>query len=246
MGAGTATIITSPIGIKYRYVARLSFTLESDKCTNNIAEYEVIILRLRKLRALVVTTCIVKTNSKILAGQIEKDYSTKEPALMQYLSAVRSLEKQFKGFTLQHIGQSKNEEANILAKAATKGDPLPSDVFFHIIGTTTVRNTEDLQIIEDPEGHKNVNLIMTEAWRTPITLYLQGHYHPADQAEAKRLKHRSHDFTVIDGQLYKKGISQHMIKCITAVKGIELLREVDRGTCGSHSGPRALAAKVMR
>jgi hypothetical protein len=49
---------------------------------------------------------------------------------MQYLSAVRSLEKQFKGFKQQHIGRSKNEEANMLAKAVAKGDPIPSDVFF--------------------------------------------------------------------------------------------------------------------
>jgi hypothetical protein len=75
---------------------------------------------------------------------------------------------------------------------------------------------------------------MTEDWRAPITLYLQGHYHPSDQSEAKRLKHRSCDFDVIDGKLYKNGISQPMLKCITTVEGIELLHEVHRGTCRSH------------
>jgi hypothetical protein len=35
--AGAAAIITSPVGIKYRYAARLSFALESDRYTNNIA-----------------------------------------------------------------------------------------------------------------------------------------------------------------------------------------------------------------
>ena len=59
-----------------------------------------VILGLRKLRALGVTTCIIKTDSKIVAGQIEKDYAAKDPALMQYLAAIRSLERQFKGFTL--------------------------------------------------------------------------------------------------------------------------------------------------
>jgi hypothetical protein len=87
-GAGAAAVITSSSGVKYRYVAPLSFVLESNKCTNNIAEYEAVILGLRKLRALGVTTCIVKTDSKIVAGQIEKDCSAKEPVLMQYLSAV--------------------------------------------------------------------------------------------------------------------------------------------------------------
>jgi hypothetical protein len=37
-----------------------------------------------------------------------------------------------------------------------------------------------------------------------------------------------------------------MLKCVTKTKGIQILREVHGGTCGSHSGPRALAAKVIR
>jgi ribonuclease HI len=139
-GAGAATIITSPTGVKYRYATRLSFALEPDRCTNNIAQYEAIILGLHKLRALDVTTCIIRTDSKVVAGQVEKEYSAKDPALMQYLTAVRSLEKQFKGFTLQHVDRAKNEEIDALAKAATKGDALPFDVFYHVIGTPAVRN----------------------------------------------------------------------------------------------------------
>jgi hypothetical protein len=73
-GAGAAAIITSPTGVKHRYAALLSFALESDRCTNNIAEYEAVILGLRKLKALGVTTCIVKTDSKVVVGQVEKEY----------------------------------------------------------------------------------------------------------------------------------------------------------------------------
>jgi ribonuclease HI len=171
-GAGAATIITSPTGVKYRYVARLSFALESNRCTNNIAEYEAVILGLHKLWALGVTTCIVRTESKVIAGQIKKEYSTKEPMLMQYLTIVHDLEKQFKGFTLQHVERNKNEEADALAKAAAKGKALPSDVFYHVIGTPADRNPEGLQITQDVEGHRIVNLIMAEDWRAPITLYL--------------------------------------------------------------------------
>jgi hypothetical protein len=35
--AGAATIITLPARVKYRYAVCLSFALESDRCTNNIA-----------------------------------------------------------------------------------------------------------------------------------------------------------------------------------------------------------------
>jgi ribonuclease HI len=168
-GAGAGAIITSPIGVKHRYATRLSFALESDRCTNNIAEYEAVILGLRKLKALNVTTCIVKTDSKVVAGQVKNEYSAKDAALMQYLTAVRSLERQFKGFTLQHVDCARNEEADALAKAAARGEALPSDVFYHVIGTPSVRNPEGLQITNDAEGHRIVNLIMTEDWRAPIT-----------------------------------------------------------------------------
>jgi ribonuclease HI len=245
-GASAAAIITSHVDVKYRYAARLSFALESDRCTNNIAEYEAVILGLRKLQALSVTICIIRTDSKVVAGQIEKEYSAKEPVLMQYLTAIRDLEKQFKGFTLQLVERNKNEEADVLAKAATKGEALPSDVFYHIISTPAICNPESLQITQDAEGHRIINLIMAEDWWAPITLYLQGHYHPTDCNEANRLKHRSSDFTIVKGQLYKKGISQPMLKCITETEGLEILRKVHGGTYESHSGPRVLAAKVIR
>jgi ribonuclease HI len=244
-GPGPAAIITSATSVKHRYAARLSFALESDRCTNNIAEYEAVILGLRKLRVLGVTTCIVKIDSKVVVGQVEKEYSAKDPTLMQYLMAVRSLERQFKGFTLQHVDRARNEEADALAKAAARGETLPSDVFYHIISTPVVRNPEGLQVTNDTEGYRIVNLIMTEDWRAPITLFLQGYYHPSDINEAKRLKHRSRDFVLVGGQLYKKGISQSMLKCVTKTEGIQILREVHSGTCGSHSGPRALATKVI-
>jgi hypothetical protein len=127
-----------------------------------------------------------------------------------------------------------------------RGEALPSDVFYHVIGTPAVRSLEGLQITNDSEGHRIVNLIMTEDWRAPITLFLQGYYHPTDINEAKRLKHQSRDFTLIAGQLYKKGVSQPMLKCVTETEGIQILREVHSGTCGSHAWPRALDAKVIR
>ena len=76
---------------------------------------------------------------------------------MQYLTVVCSLERQFKGFTLQHVDRAKNEEADALAKAAAKGEALPSDVFYHVISTPAVRNVEGLQITQDTEGHRIVS-----------------------------------------------------------------------------------------
>lgn len=53
-------------------------------------------------------------------------------------------------------------------------------------------------------------------------------------------------FTIIQGQLYKKGPNQPLLKCTTEFEGIELLKEIHKGVWGSHSSPRALTAKGMR
>jgi hypothetical protein len=53
-GAGAAAVLVSPLGIKLRYATRMQFNNEFDKCTNNIAIYEAILLGLHKLRAIIV------------------------------------------------------------------------------------------------------------------------------------------------------------------------------------------------
>jgi ribonuclease HI len=80
-GAGAPAILTSPSGIKMRYVGRLQFNNKADKCTNSIVEYEAILLGLHKLRDISVQRCILRTDSTVVAGQIEKECISREPIL---------------------------------------------------------------------------------------------------------------------------------------------------------------------
>jgi hypothetical protein len=79
VGAGAATILISPSGIKLCYAAILQFTSEANKCTNNITEYEAILLGLCQLRAIGIQRCILHTDSKVVVGQIEKECIASEP-----------------------------------------------------------------------------------------------------------------------------------------------------------------------
>jgi ribonuclease HI len=90
--AGAATILFSPSGIKLHYVARMQYNSKFDKCTNNIAEYEATLLGLCKLSAIEVQKCILHTDSKVVARQIEKRCSAREPTLERYLGLVRRME----------------------------------------------------------------------------------------------------------------------------------------------------------
>jgi ribonuclease HI len=72
------------------YATRLQFKAEAEKCSNNIAEYEAILLGLRKLRVVGVQCCTLKTYSKVVARQIEKDIITRDETLERYLHTMPS------------------------------------------------------------------------------------------------------------------------------------------------------------
>jgi ribonuclease HI len=120
----------------------LQFSNESDKCTNNIAEYEAILLGLQKLRAISVQRCILHTDSKVVAGQIEKESIAREPTLKIYLVLVRRMESFFKGFTMEYIDKNKNSKADELAKAAAHNTPLPAEVFWQTIKDASIKTIE--------------------------------------------------------------------------------------------------------
>jgi ribonuclease HI len=84
--------LTSLSGIKLRYVARLQFASEIDKCTNSIIEYEALLLDLQKLRAIGVQTCVLCTYSNVVPGQMEKECIAREPTLERYLALVQRME----------------------------------------------------------------------------------------------------------------------------------------------------------
>jgi ribonuclease HI len=141
-GAGAAAILISPSGVKLRYAAWLQFTAETDKCRNNIVEYEAVLLGLCKLWAMGVHHCILKIDSKVIASQIEKECMARDKTLEKYLATVRRMENFFKGFTTQHIERTKNTEADELAKAIAKKAVLPLDIFFHVIEDPSVKTVE--------------------------------------------------------------------------------------------------------
>ena len=155
-GAGIAAIIESPSGAKSRYVARLSFgNLESS--TKNTTEYEVLLLGRRKLKALGHQNFIVRTYSKVVRDHVEKDSEARKPELVEYLDAMRAMKKYFKGFDIVHIPRHMNNEADKLAKTASRKEQLPSDVFFE----------EIIELSVKPKKEKHVLVISAEDWRTP-------------------------------------------------------------------------------
>jgi hypothetical protein len=66
-GAGADAVLVAPSKVKTCYAAKLDFS-----CTNNIAEYEALLLGLRKLRAMGIRRAILKTDSQVISGHVDK------------------------------------------------------------------------------------------------------------------------------------------------------------------------------
>jgi ribonuclease HI len=160
-GAGVSAIMLSPSGTKLRYAARLEF-----HSTNNTAEYETVLLVLRKAKALGAWRLLVKTNSKVVASQIGKTFQAKEPELIKYRAAVRRMEKYFLGLTVKSISRNANTEADELAKATSQNLPMSSDVFYQKLTEPALEDTLNQTRL--------VATIESEDWLSPILAYLHG------------------------------------------------------------------------
>jgi ribonuclease HI len=95
-GAGAAAVLVAPSKVRTCYASRLDFS-----CTNNIAEYEALMLGLHKLKAMGIRRVILKTDSQVISGHVYKSSKARDPKLEKYLDTVRRLEASFEGFSVK-------------------------------------------------------------------------------------------------------------------------------------------------
>lgn len=56
----------------------------------------------------------------------------------------------------------------------------------------------------------------------------------------------SRKYKVIEGQLYKSGVTTPLLKCVTREEGMRIVVEIHEGLCGAHQAPWSIASKVIR
>jgi transposase InsO family protein len=115
---------------------------------------------------------------------------------------------------------------------------MPPDVFFEILTTPSTR--------PDKQSLNTVHAIARLDWRAPIIAFLHRHYEPIETHDLKRMQARARGYILKDDNLFKLGVCAPLLKCITQDQGIELMKEIHGGMCGSHIAARALAGKAFR
>ncbi|KAL5560877.1 hypothetical protein UlMin_030624 [Ulmus minor] len=131
----------------------------------------------------------------------------------------------FESFEITHIPRAENSEANRLARIGS-GIDRSSEHYVDILRSPSTDRISVNQIDEEP------------TWMTPIVGYLLRGELPQDKADARTLRMRAAHYTYLAGQLYKRGYSNPLLKCITANQGLYIMQEIHEGVCGNHAGKR--------
>jgi hypothetical protein len=115
---------------------------------------------------------------------------------------------------------------------------LPQDVFFQVLNQASIKTKQ--------ETPREVHIIQSKDWRAPIMAYLRGYYEPEDEVNEVRMKHITRNYKIINNQLYKQGIYEPLLKCISIEEEKVLLSEIHDGICGTHVGARAMIGKAFQ
>jgi ribonuclease HI len=86
--------------------------------TNNVAEYEALLMVLEAALENGVESIEVRSDSELLVKQNKGEYRAKNHNLAKRLIRAKNLEKMFKSFTISHVPREENKEADRLANEA--------------------------------------------------------------------------------------------------------------------------------
>lgn len=86
--------------------------------TNNMAEYQALLLGMRKAVELGVTSVVVRSDSELMVQQMRGVYRVKNRNLLELHKACTSLVSHFEEFAIEHVERRTNTRADALANNA--------------------------------------------------------------------------------------------------------------------------------
>jgi ribonuclease HI len=117
-GSGAGVVLTAPSGEVFYHSYRLEF-----RCTNNVAEYEALILGLNLAIDKGVTILEVKGDSDLIVSQVLMRFATKNEKLKKYRDVAQTLSKSFRKVSIEVVPREENHVADALAVSASTLQP---------------------------------------------------------------------------------------------------------------------------
>ena len=155
--------------------------------------------------------------------------------MQKYLKLTKHLTREFDKVEFAQIPRSQNMMANEVSKLASSEE-----------GGISMDLEMEVQKYPSIEEVPTFTIQNTNNWMTPIVSFLQNRHLPQNKEEAKKIKKRAARFTILNDTLYKRGFSMPYLKCVNEEEAKYILKEINKGICGDHAGPRSLVNKVIR
>ncbi|TYK05004.1 uncharacterized protein E5676_scaffold143G002350 [Cucumis melo var. makuwa] len=180
-GAGAGIVLISPG--KHMFPCR--FTL-AELCSNNVAEYQALIIGLQMALEIGVSFIEIYGDSKLIINQLLLQYDVKHEDLKPYFTYARQLMERFDSVMLEHVSKTENKRADALANLAT-ALMMPDNVALNI--PLCQQWIMPPLLLECQEANITTShLINEEDWRQPIIEYLEHGKLPKDSRHKTEIK----------------------------------------------------------
>lgn len=94
--------------------------------TNNVAEYEALLMGLTAARSAKAREVVVRMDSELVVKQMTGQYRVKHPGLRPYFERAVKAVDTFGSVIFEHVGREQNKEADRLASDAAYHGPVSS------------------------------------------------------------------------------------------------------------------------
>ncbi|XP_049356393.1 uncharacterized protein LOC125821006 [Solanum verrucosum] len=230
-GAGAGVIFVT----SREEILPYSFTL-TQCCSNNIAEYQALILGLEMAVDMKQLQLQVFGDSELVINQLLGSYEVKKPELRLYHDYAQQLIRWLGDVTLQHVPRKENKKADALAALASTLT-LPDQAQITICQKWIVPPDVD-------EESKFEHLVAVSQakivdWRHVLIDYLCYNILPEDPKRKTEIRRRAPRFLYYKDTLYRRSFEGVLLRCLGEEEAIQAMQEAHSGVCGSHqSGPR--------
>ncbi|XP_071708667.1 uncharacterized protein [Rutidosis leptorrhynchoides] len=85
-----------------------------------------------------------------------------------------------------------------------------------------------------------------ECWMTPFIKYLADGTLPKDKLQARRIRMRAPMYNFKNGIMYRKSFTEPYLRCVGPVQAKEIIQEMHKGACSTHSGYRTIVSRIKR
>ncbi|XP_052114097.1 uncharacterized protein LOC127745436 [Arachis duranensis] len=137
--------------------------------------------------------------------------------------------------SLQENSREKNIRADILSKLAVTRASTQTSALSQL--TLKKPSIESLCIM---------SITHTDDWRIPYLEYINTSIILRYETNPQNFKRKASLFTTVAGELYRRGFSHPLLKCLSKNEANKVMNKIHESVCGNHIGGRALAAKIIR